>query len=166
MKQFKDDIKLYNKLYNDDSFTHLFIFIYNFLFIIIMKQYDYRNPLDIQEALMAAENKRKLITETKIDTRDKKIRLLFFEFEKYMNVTTYDVDDVDIIFIASDSCKYELKNNVLTINDYNNKLIKVDLTNDINNTIIYAKAGYTLNKMTFLLNKFVEAGFIVINDPR
>ena len=131
-----------------------------------MKQYDYRNPLDIQEALMAAENKRKFITEAKIDTHDKKIRLLFFEFEKYMNVTTYEADDVDIVFIASDSCKYELKNNVLTINDYNNKLIKVDLTNDINNTIIYAKAGYTLNKMTFLLNKFVEAGFIVINDPR
>ena len=86
-----------------------------------MKQYDYRNPLDIQEALMAAENKRKFITEEKIDERDKKIRLLFFEFEKYMNVTTYEADDVDIIFIASDSCKYELKNNVLTINDYNNK---------------------------------------------
>ena len=48
-----------------------------------MKQYDYRNPLDIQEALMAAENKRKFITEEKIDAHDKKIRLLFFEFEKY-----------------------------------------------------------------------------------
>ena len=82
-----------------------------------MKQYDYRNPLDVQEALIAAENKRKLITEAKVEAQYKKIRLLFFEFEKYINVSTYEADDVDIVFIASDSCKYELKNNVLMIND-------------------------------------------------
>lgn len=127
-----------------------------------MKEYNYNNPLHIQEALIAAQKKHNIIKEAKSE----KMRLLFFEFKKYMDATIYDVADVDIKFIASDDCKYTIHNNVLTINDYNGDVVTVDMVNDVKNTVIYAKAGYTLNNMLFLLNKFVECGFIVMNDPR
>ena len=142
-----------------------------------MKQYNYNNPLHIQEALIAA-SKRKVDAQNveveQIVIKDNEqstqqlpfTRLLFFEFKKYIETSTYEIPGLEIIFIPSDECQYTIKNNVLHINDYNDKEVNVDLVAESSTTVVYAKAGYLLNNITYLLNKFVEHNFIVLNDPR
>lgn len=127
-----------------------------------MKQYDYTNPLHIQEALLAAQQHR-LITEQKQVSRIKK--LLFFEKMEYMEATTYDVDGIDIYFIPADECEYHVKDDVLYIKDWKNKEIKINLDEDNVDTVVYAKSGYLLNEMQYLYNKFVSKNFIVLNNP-
>lgn len=128
-----------------------------------MKQYDYTNPLHIQEALLAAQQHR-FITEQEQKTTFNK--MLFFEKMKYMEATTYEVDGIEIYFIPSDECEYDIKNNILYIKDWKNKQVKIDLTNDVKTTVVYAKSGYLQADMQYLFNKFVSHGFVMLNDPK
>lgn len=132
-----------------------------------MKQYDYRNPLDVQEALIAAENKR-MITESATSATSsnpsKYTRLLFFDTLDAIKRMAFTYDGLDVIFIDKNSCKYNIKNNILCINDYENKSIKVDFSKDKENTVVYMKSGYMKNEMIYLCKKFITNNFIVLNN--
>ena len=86
---------------------------------------DYRNPLIIAEVLA---NKQKKIMESKINESKMNIdfkRLIFLESSEYMEITTFEHEDIQVDFIASDTCQYNIKNDIVHIDDYKGiKLIK------------------------------------------
>lgn len=98
---------------------------------------------------------------------DKKIsfkRLIFFEKSEYMEITTFEDEEIQIDFIPSDTCQYSIKNNIVYINDINDKKIEISFS-EFNQTVIYCKCGYLDPTIVYLLNLFVEKDFLVLNNP-
>ena len=125
---------------------------------------DYRDPLIISEVLI---NKQKRLEQHKINESKKHIeftRLIFFESSEYMEITTFEHKDIQVDFIASDTCQYNIKDNVVYINDYKDKHIEINF-DERNSTVIYCKAGYLNPIICHLLNVFCKENFLVLNDP-
>lgn len=124
---------------------------------------DYRNPLIIAEVM---SNRQKILMES-LNKKFPKInfkKLIFFEHGDFMDITTYECEGIDIVFIASNICQYNITNDAVYITDINDKKVEIKFS-EFNQTVIYCKAGYTLPLIKHLLNVFVEHNFYVLNNP-
>ena len=93
-------------------------------------------------------------------------RFVLFDKSDYEKINTFEYEGVQIDYIHSDTCVFDIKDNKIIIK--NNKEAKKSVVIDFNETdgtLIYCKSGYLNEDVLYLLNKFIYLGFTVINNP-
>lgn len=124
--------------------------------------YNYNNPIDIAEAFEKAYNN-KQINESK---SKKYKRFILFDRKDYEKINKFSYSGLDIDYIYSDTCIFEIVNNQFIIKNSKDAKKEVIINfNEASSTIIYCKSGYLNDDVIYLLNKFLSLKFLVINNP-
>lgn len=93
-------------------------------------------------------------------------RFILFDFAEYQKINTFELNDLQIDYICCDKFSFEVNdNNFIIINDGENKKITINF-DESKNTLVYCKSGYLNDTVLYLINKFIEKGFLVINNPK
>lgn len=93
-------------------------------------------------------------------------RFILFDKQEYEDINKFKLSGTKIEYVYSDTSSSEIKNNQFIINNNNDKdPITIDFSEN-EDTLIYCKSGYLNPNIVYLINKFIEKKFTVINDPK
>ena len=93
-------------------------------------------------------------------------RFILFDKAQYEKINKFKYSGLKIDYICSDTCTFDVNNNQVIIKNSakSEKEIVINF-DEFDSTIIYCKSGYLNPDVVYLLNKFIELGFFVLNNP-
>lgn len=93
-------------------------------------------------------------------------RFILFDFQNYEKINKFKIKNLKIDYVYSDNFTFEIKDDIVRIINGGKKK-NIDIAYDeYSTTVIYCKSGYLNENVIYLINKFIDNKFLVINNPK